>query len=763
VSEAQRVAESEAESRVPEQPMKVKLTLKRKRPGQKLPSTESGPAAKTEAGAEGEGDLPAGFEGPEKKQKTAPQQKEARAEFQGMSADHEQDTAPLVERQASAEPASVAEDQKTAPQQEEATTEFQNMSADKEEQVTTALVEERALAQQTSVNKSHETTPQQDEVGDEARDKLINKEGQVNTPLAEEQDVVEQAVVEQAVVNEDQDVPRQQDEATAELQEISGDKEERVITSHAEEEVLVDGENKTTQQRNNASAEDQDMSTNQKEEAVTPLDKQASVDGGEKFLKVLNSIVLIRRHLRRKRAARRKCLKERSELDWLLDYNCSQLANVPPVEKYPGVREKLRADIERFERNLKQRQEQEADLDKDIRILKHTLDLRKSRMDDLMNAEMPPGDLPPSMKDNADFREAYKYCRILVNTVKDVEARLRDAEQEREVTFDRYYSHTGQVLFGETPRAGSGAEFDEVNSHDQALRDSFRPDLHCVELERDVSKTKMMCSAQKLALATLAENDMVERGVLQPHVSDGEESTADPEEIAQQETSKQAAAKPSGSEKSKAERDAAKAELLSAQAHLCDAHKEFQGRRNLTEEEIAQLPKTITDDDIGLELQMKLSRTTRNYIEAQERVRTAQAEGRRLGVTGVDKYPIDQTWDFEDRPDDGYAESVIADKVENSKPRVKAWLSQLAVSGKPLSPSAKSQVPKKVPGKYHELLELRLGDDKAEDFSSDGAKERIARYQKACEDLRNSGQYQLAVPDRLNSRERLSELDSHII
>ena len=72
-------------------------------------------------------------------------------------------------------------------------------------------------------------------------------------------------------------------------------------------------------------------------------------------------------------------------------------------------------------------------------------------------------------------------------------------------------------------------------------------------------------------------------------------------------------------------------------------------------------------------------------------------------------------------------------------------------------------MPKKVPGKYHELLELRLGDDKAEDFSSDGAKERIARYQKACEDLQNSGQYQLAVPDRLNSRERLSELDSHII
>ncbi|GAB7330492.1 hypothetical protein MBLNU13_g02096t1 [Cladosporium sp. NU13] len=252
----------------------------------------------------------------------------------------------------------------------------------------------------------------------------------------------------------------------------------------------------------------------------------------------------------------------------------------------------------------------------------------------------------------------------------------------------------------------------------------------------------MMCSAQKVALATPAENDMVERRVLQPHVSDGEEPTADPEE---------------------AKRDAAKAELLPAQAHLCTAHKEFQGHRNLTEEEIPQLPKTITEDDIGLELQMKLMRTTRNYIEAQERVRTAQAEGRRLGVPGVDKYPIDQTWNFGDRPDDGYAESIIADKVEKSKPRVKAWLSQLAKSGTPLSPSAKAQAPKKVPGKFHELVELRLGDDKAEDSSSDGAKERIARYQKACEDLRNCGQYPLAVPDRFTSRERLGELDSHMV
>lgn len=74
----------------------------------------------------------------------------------------------------------------------------------------------------------------------------------------------------------------------------------------------------------------------------------------------------------------------------------------------------------------------------------------------------------------------------------------------------------------------------------------------------------------------------------------------------------------------------------------------------------------------------------------------------------------------------------------------------------------KSQAPKKVAGKLQELAELRLGDDKAEDFSSDGAKERIARYQQACEVLRNSGQFPLALPDRFVSRERLRELDIHM-
>jgi hypothetical protein len=256
---------------------------------------------------------------------------------------------------------------------------------------------------------------------------------------------------------------------------------------------------------------------------------------------------------------------------------------------------------------------------------------------------------------------------------------------------------------------------------------------------------------------------MAKRGTLRPFLPDGDEFAADPEEVEQHKVPEQAAGELSEAEELKTERDAVKAELLSAQAHLCTVYKEFQGRRNLTEEEFARLPKSITEDEIGLQLLMKLSRTTRSYIEAQERVKTAQAEGRRLGVPGVDRYPVDQTWNFEDRSLDGYADSAIADKVEKSKPRVRAWLSELAMSGKPLPPSTKLQVLEKVPGKIHEYAELRLGDDIAEDFSSDRAKERVARYQKACEDLRNSGHFPLATPDRFILRERLYELGSHMI
>jgi hypothetical protein len=159
---------------------------------------------------------------------------------------------------------------------------------------------------------------------------------------------------------------------------------------------------------------------------------------------------------------------------------------------------------------------------------------------------------------------------------------------------------------------------------------------------------------------------------------------------------------------------------------------------------------------------MKLIRTTRNYIEAQERVRTAQAEDRRLGGPGVDRYPVVLTWDFEDRPDDGYAESAIADKVRKSKPRVKVWPPQLAMSVKSLSPSTIPQAPGRDPDFVVELAELRLGDDKAEDSSSVGAKERIARYQQLCDNLRSSGQSSLAVPDQSVSGKRLLELDSHM-
>ena len=256
----------------------------------------------------------------------------------------------------------------------------------------------------------------------------------------------------------------------------------------------------------------------------------------------------------------------------------------------------------------------------------------------------------------------------------------------------------------------------------------------------DVRKAGKMFSVQKRILVGLVENDLIERRVLQPYVHDGEE----PEDVEQQTNTEQAASETVDAEKLKAQHDALKEELLSAQGHLCEAEEAFKHSRELTEEDIAQLPKSIAEDKIGLQLWRKLCRITQNYREAQERVKLAQAEGRRLRVPGVDRYPIDQTWDFEDRSEDGYADSAIADKIEKSKPRVEEWLPQIAMSGKPLSPSTKPETPKSLP----DLGAIQLGEDKADGCPSDGVKERITKYHEACEDLRRSGEFPLAVPDQ---------------
>ena len=128
-------------------------------------------------------------------------------------------------------------------------------------------------------------------------------------------------------------------------------------------------------------------------------------------------------------------------------------------------------------------------------------------------------------------------------------------------------------------------------------------------------------------------------------------------------------------------------------------------------------------------------------------------------MPGVDRYPIDQTWDFEDRTDDGYLNSVFANKVERSKPKVEEWLPQVDMSGGPLPPPIRRKMPKTL----RKLAALRLGDDNVDDFSSDGAKERIARYQKACEDIRKERLFPIQLPDTFIEGEQSRHLNSHMI
>lgn len=68
-----------------------------------------------------------------------------------------------------------------------------------------------------------------------------------------------------------------------------------------------------------------------------------------------------------------------------------------------------------------------------------------------------------------------------------------------------------------------------------------------------------------------------------------------------------------------------------------------------------------------------------------------------------------------------------------------------------------------MPKTLRKLAALRLGDDNVEGFSSDGGKQRIARYQKACEDLRRERLFPISLPDRFTEGERSRHLNSHMI
>lgn len=297
---------------------------------------------------------------------------------------------------------------------------------------------------------------------------------------------------------------------------------------------------------------------------------EPAVEETQRLLQVLINIIGTLKMLRRKRKARTKCLTEQSQLDTLMDYHRPALLNVPQENtSEQAARDELKADIARFERNIAQRLEQEEYLEREISSLTDMLGDLERQLDDCMIAEMPPGNLPPSMKDNADFRESYKYCRSLSRTVKSVELRLREVERERKTILNRHYRRAEPVLHRQAGPADHSVTLKDVYMPEQDLQDSSRLYLQQQELELDAQNTRKMCSAQKKVIAGLAEKDLIERGILEPYVSDGEQSEAESEDG---EDIEQAPVEMSGAQKLKTQHDALQKEHLSAQHDLCNVY-----------------------------------------------------------------------------------------------------------------------------------------------------------------------------------------------
>jgi len=506
-------------------------------------------------------------------------------------------------------------------------------------------------------------------------------------------------------------------------------------------------------------------------------------EADQSFYHAIIAAILWLRVLDQQRAAQKECSSKISILHRLMSLERPSLLNVPVGTKYPNVRGSLRSDFERYERLLETRSAQAETAERDVPHLVQSSKSRMDRFDDFIRTSAALPDVA-CLKDSAEFQAIFERCRSSFRSLADIDDEISDEEREIDLAQDRIDAYArrlatrGLEVAGLTAAGEPTIPVAELKDNEYSPAQEFRENTSTrlarrQELKAGLHKTEQTYFEHKENLAKIAEKLLIEAGMLEPGAPHMENPVSasntgeHPEAVGGDDSNlvEPSEDRPSDDEKEnavakrKAQHDALIAELMSAQRNLCDAEKAFENSRKFTEEEFAKLPNNITEDELGQELKRKLTRTTRDYIDAQKRVQDAQAEGRRLRVPEVDRYPIDQTWDFEDRTDDGYLNSVFANKVERSKPKVEEWLPQVDMSGGPLPPPIRRKMPKTL----RKLAALRLGDDNVEDFSSDGAKERIAGYQKACEEIRKERLFPIQLPDTLIEGEQSRHLNSHMI
>lgn len=501
---------------------------------------------------------------------------------------------------------------------------------------------------------------------------------------------------------------------------------------------------------------------------------------GIDFLEALISVIEALRLLDEKRAAQERLMNEKSQLHTLLNWTHPVLLNLPDTEEHRAEQNTLRANIERYNRHLAQREEQDPSIKNAIAPSIQLVERRKDRLDEYFQPSAILPDLP-CLEGNFEFQDAFERCQFFARTLANVKTGVNHLEQDMSVIEDRVRDHNRRLAaraqeLMKKPVPQQPTSIAETNDEESTFTQDSKRYLELSkqlqELEAEAQRTKQAFSDHKDALARIGESQMEKVGL---HIPPLTEQPATPlEHLQRPESPNRDAEKPDHhasaqvleattnnlcepTEEEKVERDDLEAEIMHAKEQLERARREFDDGRRLTAIERALLLPPYTEDNLGATMALKLSRVTRNLIDAEQRVSELRAAARLAGL--VERYPEDQTWDFEDRSDDGYADSVFAARAEKARPDVEEWIPRLAEPEDMLTPATHPRAPKSRP----DVGIFELGEDSADGFPGAEHRQRIVDFRQKCEQLRQTKHFPRTEPDRIIPAQQSRHLNSHMI
>jgi hypothetical protein len=362
------------------------------------------------------------------------------------------------------------------------------------------------------------------------------------------------------------------------------------------------------------------------------------------FLGALISTIPTLRFSDQKRAARTKCLTEQSQLQVLLNFYRPSLLNVPGTNEYLETKGSVSEKVQKYDALLERRVDQEEILTIEIECLVEHFEALKDRLETYLKPSATVPELG-CLENSADFQAIFKRCQSHSATIADLEVILSNVAEEEDQVNRRIEDHakrvlargSGQIAHREDTEPAEGAY-----SPEQDLENSMGILKWRRQLNVDLKENKQTLSGLEEDLLRFAQTQMVESGILQSVVTDPEDPAATSEEIeplpqaaidAEAARQKEEADAEAAILEEKARKDALVAELSSAQEVFWNALKVYQDEsRKLNEEELRNLTPPVTEEKIGIALVHKLSRTTRDYLEAEKRVNEARRAAHQAGL-----------------------------------------------------------------------------------------------------------------------------------